>query len=142
MISIASSIRFRKSDGLLPSFDNTLFEDESHFRIAKHPYYHKLFSTDTVTIQAEVDTGQLMEMQYATGTRKMGCVIWSDYGSMSGETKVHSATSYDYWEVDIAMTSYTLVRFRAVILESEAVVEMWYSEPVEIVTDDGSYFQD
>jgi len=142
MISVASSIKFRKDDGLLPSFDNTMFADETHFRVAKHPFFQKFFSTDTVTIQAEVDTGQNMEMQYSVGTiHYPGVVVWGEFQSMTGEAKVFTGVTYDYWEIDIAMTSFTVVKFKAIILESESVVETWSSEPVEIVTNDGKYLQ-
>lgn len=143
MISVASSIRFRKADGLLPSFDNTLLEDQAHFRVAKHPYYHKFFATDTVTVQSELDTGQTMEMQYSEGVTRMGAVVWGEYQTMTGETLVHSASAYDYYEVDIDFSAFSTskVRFKAVILESEVVQDVWYSEPCEIVEDDGKYLQ-
>jgi len=68
-------------------------------------------------------------------------VVWGEFQSMSGEAKVFTGVTYDYWEIDIAMTSFTVVKFKAIILESESVVETWSSEPVEIVTNDGKYLQ-
>jgi len=141
MISVASSIKFRKQDGLLPSFDNTMFEDENHFRIAKRCFYQKMFASKTITVQAEVGLTESLEMQYSEGTLKMGTVSWGEYQTMAGEALVFTGSTYRYYELDIAMTSYTLVKFKAVIMESETVVETWLSEPVEIVTDDGSYLQ-
>ena len=143
MISVASSIKFRKVDGLLPSFDNTMFEDEAHFRIAKHPFYQKLFSIDTVTVQAELEVGQVMQMQYSVGTFKFpGVVSWGEFQSMTGEALIFSGL-YDYWEMDLAMSGYTsgYVKFKAVILESEVIQETWLSEPVNLVTNDGTYLQ-
>ena len=71
-----------------------------------------------------------------------GVISWGDYQSMSGETKIFSG-QYDYWEIDVDMSAYSTgyVRFRAVILEDESIVETWLSEPVNLVTDDGKYFQ-
>jgi hypothetical protein len=143
MISVASSIRFKKQDGLMASFDNTLFEDETPFRVAKHRYYHKLYATDTVTIQAEVDTGENLSLQQSIGTMKQGMVVWGEYTNMAGESKVFEGTYYDYWELDVAMSTYTTgyVRFRAVILLNEAIQETWYSEPVEIIAANAQYLQ-
>lgn len=140
MISVASSIKFRKEDGLLPSFDNTLFEDETHFRIAKHPFMQTFFTTDTaVKVQAEVETGQLFNLQYAIGTLKSpGVMIWGEFSSMSGESKVYSGV-YDYWEIELNMSDYTYVKFRGVITENESVVETWISEPVQVIAADTRY---
>lgn len=143
MISVASSIKFRKSDGLLASFDNTMFEDESHFRIAKRQYYQKLFATDTITVQAEVDTDQTIALYKSEGTSKMGAVTWGDWTAMTGEALVFSGAAYDYWEVDIDFSTMTKtkVKFKVEILTGATVDETWLSEPVELVTDDGSYLQ-
>lgn len=139
MISVASSISFKKQDGLLPSFDNTLHADRTDFRIAKHPFYQTFFTTDkTVKIQAELTTGQVLSLQQSDGTLKMGQVVWSAFTSMTGEELVISLANYDYWECVIDMSLYKTgyVKFRAVILEDEAVVETWLSEPCEVIDPD------
>ena len=144
MISVASSIKFRKDDGLLPSFDNTMHADEAHFRVAKHPFYQKFFSTDVVTIQAEVLTTQSMELQYSVGTFKFpGLVTWGEFQSMTGETLVLDGATYRYYEKDVTMSDYSTgyVKFKAIIMASETVVETWSSEPVNIVVDDDTYLQ-
>ena len=132
MISIASSIRFRKVDGLLPSFDNTLLWDQGTPGEFSHLYAHKVLATDKITIQAKVLEGQSMEMQYSEN-------CWGAWQAMTGETKVINGAVYDYYEIEIdfsAFTSLDSVQFRAVILTGETVSETWESEPCEISTDD------
>lgn len=140
MISIASSIRFRKADGLLQSFDNTLHEEQRHFRVARLPYCHKFLATDTVTIQAEVEVDLTLEMQYAEGTVKNGVIVWGEFQNMTGETKVFDGTYYDYYEcpIDFSAFSTPYVKFKALIMDGESVEESWYSEPCEVV-DDSDY---
>lgn len=144
MISIASSIRFRKSDSLLPSFDNTLHADQTHFKVAVHEYYQKLYATDVITVQAEVDTGDEMAMSYATGVLKHGVVVWSDWSAMTEEALAYSGTYYDYWEVDIDFSTFaaTYIKFKAVMTSSRALPpETWYSEPVELIEASSRYLQ-
>ena len=137
MISIASSIRFRQDNDLLASFDNTMFQDERHLRIAKHPFYHTAYASDKIKIQAELELTQTMEMQYAECIGfYQGKALFGDYKSMTGEATVFTGAYYLYREITIDFSTFTvsLVKFRMVILEAEAVVETWYSEPVEILT--------
>ena len=131
MISIASSIRFRKEDGLLPSFDNLQFNDESFRGGVMGKYFQKVYDTDTVTIQAKLTEGQLLNMQYS-----LNC--WGAWQAMTGETKVTDGADYDYFEVNIDFSAFSAntVQFRAVITEDESVVETWISEPVEILTEE------
>lgn len=131
MISIASSIKFREViDGALPSFDNTFHEDETFKGSAKIPYCQKFLATDTeVKIQVKVLTGQLVEFSYSLGEGG----AWQ---SMTGETIVSSGPVYDYYEMTIDFSAYSEnVRFAAAIIEDEAIVGLWYSEPCEVIED-------
>lgn len=136
MISVASSIKFRKEDGLLPSWDNTLLSDILNPGGHEYLYGHKVYTTDTITIQAKVTEGQSMAMQYSQN-------CWGAWQAMTGETKVTDGTVYDYYEIDIdfsAFSAFDSVQFRAVITADESIVETWISEPCEICTqadDDG-----
>lgn len=144
MISVASSIRFIKSDGLMASFGNTLHADRTYIKTVIHQYYHKLYSTDIITIQAEVDTGDEIAIQYAIGTLKHGEVVWGEWTDLTGEALVFSGTYYDYWEVDIDFSTFaaTYVKFKVVMTSSRALPpETWYSEPVEIIATDDRYLQ-
>jgi len=138
MISIASSIRFRKNDGLLPSFDNVMFQDQEFIKVAKYPFYHTVYATDlAVKIQAELELTQSMEMQYAECVGfYSGKALFGEYQSMTGETTVFTGAYYLYREISIDFSAFTesLVKFRAVITEGETIVETWESEPVEILT--------
>lgn len=140
MISVASSIKFRKQDGLLASFDNTMHEDENHFRVSKHPYYQTFFTVDTaVKVQAEVLLTESLEMQYSVGTfRAPGVVTWGEFQTMTGETLVFTGATFRYYEKTLDMSAYTsgYVKFKAIIMESETVVETWLSEPCEVITAD------
>lgn len=128
----------------MASFGNTLHADRTYIKTVIHQYYHKLYSTDIITIQAEVDTGDEIAIQYAIGTLKHGEVVWGEWTDLTGEALVFSGTYYDYWEVDIDFSTFaaTYVKFKVVMTSSRALPpETWYSEPVEIIATDDRYLQ-
>ena len=129
MISVASSIKFRKIDGLSASFDNTFHADEVFDGAALIPYYQKVYSTDTVTVQVKVATGQTIAMTYSLGDGG----AWT---AVTGETLMVDGSVYDYYEtaIDFSIYSTQYIRFRVAIIEDESVQEAWESEPVEILT--------
>ena len=132
MISVASSIKFREViSGALPSFDNTFHEDESFQGARLLPYCQKFLTTQTVTIQAKVLTGQTVEMSYSEGDGG----AWQ---SMTGETIMISGPVYDYYEIEIDFSTFanTNVRFLLVTLEEETIEETWMSEMIELITED------
>lgn len=127
----------------MPSFDNTMFEDETHFRVAKHPFYQTKFLTETVTVQAELTVGNTMEVYCSFGTLKFpGVVSWGDWQPLATEALVFSG-QYDYWELDIDMGAFTTnyAKFKMVELKDAAVVETWLSEPCNVIAADSSYLQ-
>jgi len=132
MISVASSIKFREViSGALPSFDNTFHEDESFQGARLLPYCQKFLTSQTVTIQAKVLTGQTVEMSYSEGDG-------GSWQSMTGETLMISGPVYDYYEIEIDFSTFssTNVRFLMVTLEEESIEESWMSEMIELVEED------
>lgn len=135
MISIASSIRFRKADGLLPSFDNVMFGDEAFLGFRGHAWAHPLYDDDEVTIQVKVPTGYTIDLYYS-----LECT--GPWTKLSSGTKEVTGAVYDFWEVTIDMATFAAlnaerVQFRCAILDTTPeVAEYWHSEPVEITAAD------
>ena len=133
MISIASSFKFRKSDGLLPSFDNTLLSEQFNQGGNDFIYALKIYRTDTVIIQVKTLSDYTVDLYYSPN-------CWGAWTKLSSGTKVVDGTSYDYWEVSVAMATfaaYETVQFRMEILtDAAAHYQYWYSEPVELCTED------
>lgn len=134
MISIASSIRFRKEDALRPTFDNTLSYNESFLNAMNHRYCHKLYTDDVITIQVKVPVDDSFSI---VSSENNGA--WT---AVTGEAKVTDGTTYDYWEVELDMADYTgpYLQFRIAIISEEEIQEYWISEMIELVTeatDDG-----
>lgn len=134
MISVASSIKFRKDDGLLPSFDNTPVRSERFGGAAIHTFMQTVYNTDTVTLQAKVLNGYTVDLYYKTNCSG----IWT---KLSSGTKEVDGATYDYWEIDIDFSAtpfdaMTKTIFKLNVLDSgSAITETWYSEPVEIISE-------
>lgn len=129
MISIASSLKFRKDDGLLPSPDNTFHADQVRPGGFKKDFYIPVYPTDSPIIQAKVLYSQTFDIQYSEDCWK----TWTKYKDSTLKT---TGPTYDYHEVviDFADFSCKTVQFWIRILASNGnPLEDWYSEPVKIL---------
>lgn len=132
MISVASSIKFYKADGLLPSFDNTQFNDRTDKGVFRHTYRQKLYDDDTVTLQVKVTNGYTIDLYYS-----LNC--YGPWTKLSSGTKEVDGSSYDYWQVTVAMSTFAAdsVQFKLMIYNTVPTLsQTWYSEPVALLTED------
>lgn len=133
MISLASSIKFRKQDGLSSSFDNTYHNDFTRRGGWAHRYNQKFYATDTdIVIQAKVIGGYTVEFYYSQDG-------WKPWTAMASATLKTDGTDYDYYEqaVDFSYySSYDCVQFKMLVLDGATVKETWISEPCEVVAED------
>ena len=132
MISKASSIFFRKEDGLLPSFDNTFHNDLTLHGGMSLSYAQKVYSDDVVTIQIKVITGYTVDLYFSEN-------CWGAWQKYSSGTKEVVLTGYDIWEIEIDFADFSseTIQFELRILDTTpTIAEYWHSEAIEILTDE------
>jgi hypothetical protein len=130
MISIANSIKFRKVDGLLASFDNTFSADEPWLNTLIIDWCQPVDEDDELTLQVKVTSGYTAELFVS---ENFGA--WTSLGS--GTLAVDGAV-YDYYEfaIDFGTLTASPVRFKVEISDTTpAVTETWLSEPAEMLAD-------
>lgn len=131
-VGYGNGLFFRRKDGQLPSFDNTFVCDENFANHGIKPVWNnKYFSTDTLTVQVKMGSGETPTLTYYN--------ITDDSSSTIAGALEESYTLYDFWEFDIDFSAFAgdLVYF--VFSSSNAADDDWESEPVKVVADDGSY---
>ena len=131
MIAKASSIRFIQSDGLTASLNNTLFNNLPNKGLFPNRYYQKIYSTDTITLQAMVTNGYTIKVYYSEED-------WGPWTLIGTGTLETDGTSYDYYEqeIDFSTLSMSYVSFKVEVYTAvPALSETWYSEPFEILTE-------
>ena len=128
-VGFGNSILFRELNEQLPSFDNTLVEDEKFINtVINGRYSLEFFTGDVLIIQVKVATGDTPNMD------RLDCS--GHISVISGALKT-SYTDYDFWEFIDTIASGDLDKIFVYTAQNTPLVgsdDDWQSEPVTIIS--------